>query len=53
LDEDEFNFAEKKNWIDEKLAEKSRDILAQIIKMLENKSFLPKFIKEYGNKFKI
>jgi len=53
LDEDEFEESVKKNWIDEKLAQKASKTLTQIIDMVKNDEFPPKSVKEYANKCKV
>jgi predicted RNA-binding protein associated with RNAse of E/G family len=47
LDEDEFEDALKENWIDEKLAQKAKKSLEQIINIVKNDKFPPKFVKDY------
>lgn len=47
LDEDEFEDALKENWIDEKLTQKAKRSLEQIINIVKNDKFPPKFVKDY------
>ena len=53
LDEDEFEEALKENWLDEKLARKARETLGQLIEMVKEKKFPPKFVKDFDDESKI
>jgi len=53
LDEDEFEDAVRKNWVNPKLCEKAKRELQQLIRMVEDKKFPPRIVKDLERKLRL